>query len=291
MNPHAFPDAWLTTLDALKSHRGIGPSTVPQDGARTPEEIDALLAQCILNASASIIDELGRLPLPHRLAVKVPARRSDTLELDEDLLEASEVLDETAVEVEAEEFELSPLNTHPQCRLVLIGDQRTSWSTASGVRRPVVTVTGIYGYVPHWQYAWKRMFLLPIGGLSMGVETLSVSDVRLFPIGAYGRIEDEFIQFTARDANAHTVTLARGQLGTDDATHAQNAPVDLFRQHSDIQTKCTDWAAFLYKSLEQLGEEVTVYDGTTRFVRGLSPLIKAALQKHKYEPFRLPRKV
>lgn len=294
MNAQQFPDVWLTTLDALKRHRGISESTVPENGARAPEEIDDLLTQCILDASGSIIDELERLPLPYHDTVRVAAVRDETLNLDADLLDVDVVLDDAAVEVETSEYELAPLNLYPKQSLVLIGDSRTTWLTGSSTaRRPTVSVEGTFGYVPHWRSAWKQMFLLPSGGLGIGAETLTVSDASAFPIGAYARIDDELVQVIARNTEAATesVTLARGLLGTDDAAHLQNAPVELFRQHADIQTKCTAWAAFLYKSLEQLGEEVSVYDGTVRFVRGLSPLIKAALEKHKYKPFKLPRKV
>jgi hypothetical protein len=286
MNELAFPGVWLTTLEALKRHRGLNSETVPEDSKYAPEEADALLADCIRDASASIIDEIDRLPLPHCAAPEVRSNAGRTLYLPEDLLEVTEVTDADDVVVSADDYTLAPLNTYPKHSLELVRNcQRYAWASlnccGSGWN---VTVSGVYGYVPHWPRAWRASGqLLPTGGLpdSSAPATLTLTDVSAFQTGQYGRIGDEYVQFTMIDREAKQVMLDRALLGTSASGHDAGAAIELFQQHADIQAKTTEWAAYLYKKLDSLGEQLQVFDGNVQVVNGLSPLIKRALRKHK----------
>lgn len=287
VNPHQFPDVWLTTLDDLKLHRGINWANTPEDGKYTPEEMDALLKQCILDASASILDELGRLPLPYRASLtNLPAPLGTVLYVGEDVLELNSVTlmpDEEVIA--APDYTGYPVNRYPYYELHLTETCNVpTWRSFVCCGTPTVSLTGIFGYVPHWQYAWKPSGqVVPVENLTAAATTLTLPSVSAFKIGAYGRIDDEYVQVIGRSVGESngTLTLERGVLGTTAVEHSAGAVIDLFRHVTDIQTKATDWAAYLYKSLEQLGEEVKVFEGGVQFVRGLSPLVKKALARHR----------
>lgn len=290
MNQYAFPDVWLTTLDQLKLHRGINQKNVPLDGKYPPAEIDALLTQCILEASSSIVSYLARLPLPYVAEKEYEAVYDSALYVNDDLLEVQSILDPTGGSVELQDVHLLPRNLYPKYSLSLVSTcSRGVWWMPNALVVPqVFALTGIYGYVPHWVRAWKPSGQTTpaatessAGGISASAEVVILSGEGAFEIGGYGRIETEYVQFTAWDAVNKRLGLVRGVLGTTPAAHGPAKSIDLFIQHSDIQTKATEWAAYLYKSLEQLGEEVKVFEGGVQFVRGLSPLVKSALRKHK----------
>lgn len=282
MNQFAYPNAWLTTLDALKLHRGINTGTVPAEGKYSDEEIDALLTACILDASASIVDELARLPLPHRMTAKYPGVYGRCLFVPDDLLEVIEVINAADGTVDPALYELGPSNRYPKLNIDLLrNDTYPFWWSANSPTQ-TITVDGIFGYVPHWQRAWKPSGqVLPTGGINPTETIIGLPTVSAFRIGGYGRIEDEYIQIVGRNDEDDEITLERGVLGTAAAGHAQNTVIELFVQHADIQAKATEWAGFLWKSLDNLGEEVKVFADGVEFVKGLSPLIKRALRKHK----------
>jgi hypothetical protein len=282
MNPHAFPEVWLTTLDAVKRHRGLNAENMPADSRYTAAEIDGLLTMCILDASASIVGELARLPLPYRMTATYPGSRRRVLYIEDDLLEIETLLDADGTSIAPDEYSLFPNNFYPKFELWLYeGTARPFWWTL-GATTQVITLTGTFGYVPHWTRAWKPSGqVVPAGGMSAGAATLTLPSVAKFEIGAYGRIDDEYVQVTGRDDTTKTLTLARGVLGAPASAHAEGAALELFVQHADIQTKATEWAAYLYKTLEQLGEEVKVFEGGVQFVKGLSPLIRRALRRHR----------
>lgn len=290
MNQHAFPDMWLTTLDQVKLHRGINPANMPIDGKYSPEEIDALLTQCILEASSSIVGYLARLPLPYLASKEYDAVYDSAMYVNDDLLEVQAILDPTGAAVILGDVQLLPRNYHPKHSLKLVSSSsRSVWWVPNPLVSPqAFTLTGIYGYVPHWERAWKQSGqALPgatessAGGITADTEEITLAGVGAFEVGGYGRIEAEYVQFTAWDATTMKLGLARGVLGTTAVAHNPAIPIELFIQHSDIQTKATEWAAYLYKSLEQLGEEVKLFEGSVQFVSGLSPLVKSALRRHK----------
>lgn len=282
MNHHAFPEVWLTTLDAVKLHRGLNAENIPADSRYTADEMDALLTQCILEASASIVGELARLPLPYRMTATYPGSRNRVLYIDDDLLEVETLLDAAGVSITTDEYSLFPSNFYPKFEMWLYEyTTRPFWWTL-GAPTQTVTLTGVFGYVPHWPRAWKASGqVVPAGGLTDSATTITLPGVTSFQVGAYARIDDEYVQVAGRNDSTKTLTLARGVLGTTESAHAEGAALELFVQHADIHTNATEWAAYLYKTLEQLGEEVKVFEGGVQFVRGLSPLVKRALRRHR----------
>lgn len=286
MNHLAFPEIWLTTLDALKLHRGINSENTPADGKYDPEEIDWILKQCILDASASVVDELARLPLPHRLTNYYPGVSSSSLYVPDDLLQVVDLIDAAGDAVDSADYFIAPYNRYPKRQLELTPDCSRYYWWSPTVTTQRITLTGIFGYVPHWDRAWKTSGQVipgtpPGDGIDDSETEIVLEDVTAFQIGGYGRIEDEYVQFIGRDDTESIITLERGVLGTAAETHVAGTSIELFIQHADIQTKTTEWAAFLYKSLDQLGEEIKVFSDGVQFVKGLSPLIRRALRKHK----------
>lgn len=282
MNHYAFPNVWLTTLDAVKLHRGLNEKNIPQESRYSEGEIDAILAQCILNASASIVDELQRLPLPHRKSIVLAGGYSRTLYVDDDLLDVLSVTSASGTLVDPTLYSLSPFNRYPKQDVVLSPNASYPFWWSSNRADSGVSIDGIWGYVPHWENAWKSSGqTVPLAGISASATTITVVASSVFEIGAYIRVDSEYMQVVGRNTITHTLTLERGVLGTTPASHDAGVAMSIFVQHADIATKATEWAAFLYKSLDQLGEEVQVFEGVVQYVKGLSPLIKRALRAHR----------
>lgn len=261
-------NVWLTTLETVQRHRSL--ETVSGDW--TALQVD-LLKFFIGAASQQIVTDLGWLPLPYVETRQYGADRilrgGQSLLVDAPLLAVSSLTDNgTALTG----YTLRPYNDYPKQAIVLdVG----SFRTAS------ISVTGIWGYVPHYPRCWRASgVVLPTGGLNASAVSITLSAGAQFETGVYLKLDNELVQVTARAGDV--LTLERGVLGSTAAVHTAGTSLGIFQPLADIRGAATEWAAYLYKSRDRIGEQVQMYEGGMQIVNGLSPLVRQALQPHRH---------
>lgn len=271
-----FPDMWLLTIEELQTYL-----------KRDAEDLETTrpnLVQAIRQASADIITFLRRVPLPHVRAWEYDAPRTRFLSAA-DLLEVIELLNPKVQALESADYRLRPLNSFPKTLIEMKKNDCDGWQSWCGSQWNTVQLTGRFGYVPHWQYAWER-----IGTAELAVDalTLDVAAVASFGTGDTLRMGDEYLfvrEVTPGDAApAGTLSLRRGALGTTAAAHESGTAIERFLLLDVIHSNAIEWAAYLEKSRGQVGKRVQVSEQGLLVVNELSPLVKEALLPHQYNP-------
>lgn len=176
-------------------------------------------------------------------------RFSDTLRLDEDLLEVDTLTTEngnTTIQ-SSDQFLMSGdnYNRTPYNRIVLKldGDQNTF--LYSGTTQQANAVTGTWGWHDDWGNAWvDTLDTVEDNPLSSSATTLTVNDVdgadlygqtpRISP-GMILKVESEYLYVTATDTASNTATIIRGINGSTAASHAQNTAINSYQVPFDIQ--------------------------------------------------------
>jgi hypothetical protein len=256
----------LTTLDRVRAHRRM------DAGVTTDDE---LLKTLIAAASAEFARETGRVCVPYYAARTFDALNPYALDLDEDLLELAALTNGDGSALAADAVTLRPLNAYPKWRIALKRSAGTVFTYSSD---PAITVTGWWGYAPHYESAWRASGV-SIPAMTSGTLQIGVGAAGAFEIGQYVRVEDEIMRVTGRDAES--ITLARAQQGTTAAAHDAGAALAIFDVLPDVQHAVTEMAVYAYKSLDRIGGRVTVYDGGAVSVDELDPLARRALNDHR----------
>lgn len=273
-----YPDVWLLTLEDLQAFLGLSDEEVV-------EERDSLI-RAIVQASADTTAYLRRLPLAHVREMEFEPPRSRFLVIESDLLEVIELVNPAGSTLTTADYRLKPLNEYPKTRVELLLTNCGSWEGWCGSQFATGELTARFGYVPHWDYAWETIMSAT---LAADVTTLAVPTVSLFRTGDTLRFENEylFVRNIVRDASpatSGTLTLKRGVLGTTSVAHAISTPVSRFLILDVIRTNAIEWAAYLEKSRERVGDRVQVSEQGLLIVNDLSPLVKEALSRHQYNP-------
>ena len=289
---HGEHNIYLTTLDALKRH--MRASTDPTYDAAD----DTALAEFIQQASQEIVDMiLDRLPLPHlktetlrRAYVQNNLFREHyewRLRVPDDLLSITSItwIDDSLT---SSEYRLANENRNPNDEIAVDSDALSTVYPADFDES--VSIVGIWGYVPQWATAWTDSTdTVSDNPLSASETTLKVTTSGgNFEEYQYIRIESEYMLITAIDTTPtpDELTVERGVLGTTAASHVQTTQIDIFSQHGTIQRGATEYAAYLEKTKNNLGEQVAVYDGVTVVNKGLSKRLLASLRSHRRLVFR-----
>jgi hypothetical protein len=71
------------------------------------------------------------------------------------------------------------------------------------------------------------------------------------------------------------------RLQTTATAHANAVVIKRFVQDNIIYRAATEWASYLYKTKDQLGQQVEVYDNSLRIAQGISPTVYHALHKRQ----------
>jgi len=269
-----YPNEWLTTLTRLKNHmKGAGLDTWD----------DTLLQLFIEQASADIITNLQRLPLPHTATLKIDYSKRYissnsmvmSLYADTELLEVTSITNGDTNTVAASKYFLEPANKYPKTRIALKYASGLRWrqSTSNNEWRQAITLVGIFGYVPHYSNAWpdSTANINEGGQFSASDTTLTVTDGTVFSVGNYIKIDDEILFITAISTN--DLTVERGRLGTTASTHEDDTDIYTFKQKRDIELAATEWAAYLYKTKDKIGDEIITFANGVQAPRGLAPTV------------------
>lgn len=286
MNPRY--NVWLTTLENVQNHQSLADTSLDWDALQL-----SLLRMFIAQASMQMVTLLRRLPLPHietrlydyQQGVISPDGKG--LLTDNDLLAVTTAINGNGSTVDSANYVLAPNNIYPR-RMVKIkngGSLRSlRWVPASdGQTDQVISVAGLWGYIPHYGREWKASgATVSAGGLTNSAPalTLAAGQGTLFQTGQYLRIGEEFLWIA--NVAADTLHVERGVLGSDAAAHAPGEVLEIYQQLWDIEQAATEWAAYLYKSKDRVGDNVQLFDNGVRVVNGLSPLVQQTVRMHRY---------
>lgn len=246
----------------------------------------------IRDASGLISGYTQRVFVPYRATRRYDAVgdhiKSFTLNTGEDLLELLSVTNGDGNPIPVSGCVLRPSNASPKWRIELKHSAGVAW-TYSDDYQEAISVEGIWGYHEDWAGAWSDTGEVTPGNFSASTTTFTSADVNgydedgreRFEIGAYLRIEDEYLKVVDRNETSNVVTLRRGQLGTTAAAHASKA-IYRYRQMPDIEEACARLAIYLYQrrdtttgSINFLDTSVVVRDDSLRDIFGSLNVYKA----------------
>lgn len=280
MNPPY--NVWLTTLEKVQQHQSLASDNPDWDAMQ-----NNLLRAFISRASMQIVSMLNWLPLPHietRLYdYSSVSRDRKSLWVGSGLLSVTAATNGNGSVLNSSSYVLAPANTYPR-QTVRIVSNINFWQPASnGQTEQVISIAGLWGYVPHYGREWQASgATVPAGGMTSSGTTIALTAGQgaLFQTGQYLRIDDEFLLITA--ITGDTLTVARGALGSTADAHSVGALIEIYQQLWDIEQAATEWAAYLYKSKDRIGENVQLFDSRVQVVNGLSPLVREAIYAHRY---------
>lgn len=261
----------LATLAQVRAHRRF---------QQTETADDALLTQFIHEASAELIQKLGRVPMPwiqtRLIDYTDETVREDERELrvDEDLLSVTTLTNGDGVAISGSNYRLLPHNRYPKRLIKLKPDYVFTYDEDPD---GAISVAGEWGYVPHYSIAWvTSAFTSPT--INSSVTSISVT-AHTFQVLQYIKIGSEVMQVTATSTNAITVT--RGELGTTAAAHTSGDAIAYYRQIPDIVSAVTEIAVYKYKHKDSLGARVTVYDGGVVTSEDLAKSVGETIERHR----------
>lgn len=266
-----FPSFYLCNLQDVKDFmQGAGNSIWDDD----------LLMGFVYQASYDFAGELQRLPLPYVGSFKADWAKGyvdDTsryLNLYSwvDLLSVSSVTNGDSQAIDSNYYTVDNANSYPKTMLTIKYNSPVKFRPAlDGNYQQVITVAGTFGYVPHYDYAWKAKTTITEAIADATTTSVTVASTSGLSIGDYLKIDNETMLIQA--IASLVLTVERGALGTTAASHLDNASVSLFQQKADIRNAVREWAAYLWKTKDKIGEEITIYEGFTRLPKGLSPTV------------------
>lgn len=287
MNDLQFPNVWLTDLNTVLRHRSNANNSAEWD----TNGLD-LLADFIEQASADIVGELGWLPLPYVDTLRFDwsseyiSRDGKELWLSGDayLLAITTLTNGDTEVLSASNYVLQPNNRYPVKTIRLTSTCGKYFKAKTGGQwEQAISIAGIWGYVPHYEFCWQEAgYTVQNAGEIDSTGTtleLGTGNGANFSRGEYLQLDDEtvFVAATSDDE----ITIRRGQLGTTKAAHANGTTILRFEHDNIIKRAATEWAAYLYNTKDQLGQQIQTYDNGLSIVQGLSPTVYRALMKRQ----------
>lgn len=285
-NDLLFPNVWLTDMNTVLRHRSNADNTAEWDD----DELE-LLADMIQQASADVRAELGWLTVPYHATLTFDwsseyiSRDSQQLRLfsSAPLLAITTLTNGDLNTIGSTQYVLQPNNEYPKKLVQLLSSACIGFKPkAGGQWEQAITIDGIWGYVPHYPNCWKAtgQDVQNTTQITDSSTELEVTSTAGFSRGWYLQIEDEtlFVEAVVDDT---TLTVERGALGTTAAVHAKDTPIKRFVHDNIIYRAATEWASYLYKSKDQLGQQVETYENGLHIQQGLSPRLYQALAKRQ----------
>ncbi len=140
-------------------------------------------------------------------------------------------------------------------------------------------IAGIWGYHTNLAEAWETVSSSVTLGTS-SVTSLSVTDASLYKTWQYIRIEDEYLQITARNETTDVLTIKRGVNGTTAAAHTAQA-CQVFKPVSDIELAATRLVCYAYSHRNDRGNQVEVLPDGTVNLNTVPLLVQATLRNYQ----------
>jgi hypothetical protein len=170
---------------------------------------------------------------------------ADHIDLDEDLLELTRLVNGDGSEIDLARCTLAPYNTYPKHSIYLSG---VTWVKPANPRA-AIQVAGVWGYHRRPDEAWgDTNVTLPAGGLAEDATELVLLDLGAIERGHVLKIGDEQLSVEEIVSDPpHTLTLRRGLNGAEPAAHAEGEAVFCFAPEPTVARATARAAAWLYK--------------------------------------------
>lgn len=229
------------TLHQLRRHLGLAPDDTADD-----DRLRAALA-----AACDQIERLaGRRFSPLWAARRHDPAAPDELLLDADLLELAALTGGDGVSMPlAGVRQLPAMGPASVLRLARGQAWPGDW------RESGVIVTGVWGWHPTWETAWRASQDSAQTALAADATALTVADAGgadaagetpRFQAGHLLRIGDECLRVQAVDAAADQLTVMRGAQGTAAAAHPPGTAILVYQPPAEAAALALRWAAWLY---------------------------------------------
>lgn len=154
----------------------------------------------------------------------------------------------------------------------------------------LIQVSGTWGIHRDYANAWQHVDDLA-AGITDSATSLTVADVDgadaygLIPRLSAGnliRVGNEYMEVTATDTGANTVTVRRGQNGSTASAHAQNDDVDVWMVEEPIRREVARQAAFLNARRGAYSTVDITALGETRYPSDLLGSLRGVLAEYAY---------
>lgn len=275
----------LLTLDALKRMLSLN----------TSDSTDDLVLRALIGvASDSVTQYTGRTFVPQwatRLYDAIGEHiTSRKLELDRDLLEVTALTNGDGTEISVGDYLLVPYNGYPK-RAILLKSSSVATFSYSDAWEAAISVAGVWGYHDDWQNAWIDTLdsVNDTGGVGAAATTITVADASgvdalgypRFAVLQYLKCDDEVMQVMAVDTEDDTLTVRRGQLGTEAAAHEEGEQLYRYAPQREVEQAALSLAAWLYRNRTNLGEKYQFLNGTQLVVNEAPAHIRMALSAYR----------
>lgn len=261
----------LINLAYVRTHRGL---------QSTETSWDAFLLQLIREASADFQAGLQRVCAPYTATeyAGVSDRYGRELRVD-DLLAVTSVTNASGAAVDASVYHLTPRNSYPRLAIELTASSSAFWDFA--YPDDAVTVVGTWGYVPNYgSHLRASGAVVPVGDLSSSATSMVLaSGGAAFSPGDLVVIDSEWLLVTVVSSN--TLTVERAQLGTTAAMHTAATPLYLYATLEDIRFAVRELVAYYWKTKDQIGARVSVFDGGVVQVQDIDPSVERIRKRHR----------
>jgi hypothetical protein len=194
----------------------------------------------------------GRFLMPRSLSIPHMLHRPSTTELllDEDLLELHSVTNGDSSPIPVDSLELVGSG------LLYALDGYQFLRDNRGKTQPIV-IQGIWGWHDCWSEAWRssqdtvNTTLSTISTSLIPVTDADASDPvdgsPRFQSGPLLKIDSEFMALQAVDADANTLRVLRGQLGTSITNHEVGSIIQVYNPPPFLESLVVRWAVWLYQ--------------------------------------------
>jgi hypothetical protein len=193
------------------------------------------------------------------------------LQLDDDLLALSSVVNGDGTEIPTTEILLEPANLYPKAVLKIKNGSAYRWLPADENREQCIAVSGWWGYHPQYLSAWTLADTVQNDPLTAIGTSLIVVSAANFQVGQLLRIEDELVTVTAVKVTVsgativNTLTVTRASNGTTAAAHVKDTGIYLYIPWGNYQLAGVRLAVWRYRQ-----KDVNVFDQTISFETGVT---------------------
>jgi hypothetical protein len=270
----------LCTLEYVRRHRGLKDTETSEDD---------LITQFIISASAEFQEGIkggGRVLAPYLATTLEDFRDPYRLDFNDDVLELVEVTNGDSTLMDTTRLLLVPANSYPKRRMeVRFGASGIPFTYLDEPRQSIM-LRAWRGCVPHYTTGAFRPSgaLVPAGGLFSGDGSVALDsgEGALFETGQYvaattGGLR-ELMQVTAIDGDL--LTLARAELGTDAATHAEGTIIEIFTPPADVREAVRQMAVYFYLHKDAVGSRITTIDNGVVTVEDLDPRVQKTIDRY-----------
>lgn len=185
------------------------------------------------------------------------------LQLDDDLLALSSIMNGDGTALPTTEILLEPANIYPKAVLKIKTGSAYRWLPDDENREQCISVTGLWGYRPQYASAWVSTDTVQNNPLTAAGTSITVVSAARFQAGQLLKIGDEFVAVTAINTTSNYLTVTRAANGTTAAEHTQSTAIYIYVPWGNYQLAGVRLAVWRYRQ-----KDVNVFEETTSFETG-----------------------